>query len=177
MKTKIKQILISFISMLIINFAFSFSNFWDLGISSPYLGLLYVLGLIFGPYGALGAVFANTIIDLMNGYSISIIIPSEIFTFGISYLAYKLWYSGFKTNKITKPILDKYIKKDTIKTNIDMIIGKTGIVTEDITPLKCGRVKLQGKSFMAISDKEIKKDKKVEILKIEGVKVIVKEKE
>lgn len=77
----------------------------------------------------------------------------------------------------TKPILDKYIKKDTIKTNIDMIIGKTGIVTEDITPLKCGRVKLQGKSFMAISNKEIKKDKKVEILKIEGVKVIVKEKE
>ena len=77
----------------------------------------------------------------------------------------------------TKPILDKYIKKDTIKTNIDMIIGKTGIVTEDITPLKCGRVKLQGKSFMAISDKEIKKDKKVEVLKIEGVKVIVKEKE
>lgn len=106
MKTKIKQILISFISMLIINFAFSFSNFWDFGISSPHLGLLYVLGLIFGPYGALGAVFANTIIDLMNGYSISIIIPSEIFTFGISYLAYKLWYSGFKTNKITKPILD-----------------------------------------------------------------------
>ena len=77
----------------------------------------------------------------------------------------------------TKPILDKYIKKDTIKTNIDMIIGKSGIVTEDITPLKCGRVKLQGKSFMAISDKEIKKDKKVEVLKIEGVKVIVKEKE
>ena len=67
MKTKIKQILISFISMLIINFAFSFSNFWDFGISSPHLGLLYVLGLIFGPYGALGAVFANTIIDLMNG--------------------------------------------------------------------------------------------------------------
>ena len=74
MKTKIKQILISFISMLIINFAFSFSNFWDFGISSPHLGLLYVLGLIFGPYGALGAVFANTIIYLMNGYSISIIL-------------------------------------------------------------------------------------------------------
>ena len=77
----------------------------------------------------------------------------------------------------TKPLLDKYIKKSVSKTNIDMIIGKTGIVTEDIEPLKNGRVKISGKNWMAASDKEIKKDSKVEVLKIEGAKIIVKEKE
>lgn len=77
----------------------------------------------------------------------------------------------------TKPMIDKFIKKDISKTNIDMIIGKIGVVTQDITPLKNGRVKVDGKDWMAVSDKEIKKDAKVEVLKIEGAKIIVKEKE
>lgn len=77
----------------------------------------------------------------------------------------------------TKPILDKYIKKNISKTNIDMVIGKIGIVTEEITPLKNGRVKVNGKDWMAVSDKKIDKNSKVEVLKIEGVKIIVKEKE
>jgi len=92
--------------MIIVDYIFSFNLFWNFGLSNPYLGLVYILGLLFGPYGALGSVLANTLLDFFNGYPISIIIPSEIFTFGISYLAYKIWYSGYKTNKITKPILD-----------------------------------------------------------------------
>ncbi len=77
----------------------------------------------------------------------------------------------------TKPILDKYIKNNIMKTNIDMVIGKIGLVTQDITPLKNGRVSVLGKSFMASSDEEIKKGSNVEVLKIEGVKIIVKKKE
>ncbi|WP_407392679.1 PP2C family protein-serine/threonine phosphatase [Methanobrevibacter sp.] len=73
---------------------------------NPHVGLLFVLGLLFGPYGALGAVLANILLDFLNGFSPIEIIASAIFSFGVSYLAYKLWYSGFKAKEITKPKLD-----------------------------------------------------------------------
>ena len=77
----------------------------------------------------------------------------------------------------TKPIFDKYIKKNIVRTNFDVIIGKEGIVTKDIKKNENGRVKVDGKSWMATSKSEIKEGTEVEIIKIEGAKVIVKEKE
>ena len=91
--------------MIVFNMIFSSPFFWDMGIEAPHVGLLYVLGLLFGPYGALGAVIGNAIHDLANGFTPIEIIPSAIVSFGVSYLAYKLWYSGFKTDKVTKPNL------------------------------------------------------------------------
>ena len=69
----------------------------------------------------------------------------------------------------TKPLLDKFINKNVTKTNIDIIIGKIGIVT--------GRVKVSGKDWMAISNSHIDEGKKVRVLKIEGAKIIVREEE
>ncbi len=106
MKSKLKIIAISFISMIIVEVILSLEQFWITGIESPHVGLLFVLGLLFGPYGAFGAVLGNICLDLIYGYTPIAIIPSAIFTFGISYLAYKLWYSGFKADKVTKPRLD-----------------------------------------------------------------------
>ena len=106
MKTKLKQILVPFLSMIIINFILYSDFFLELGIESPYVGLLFVFGLLFGPYGALGAVLGNIVIDYIGGFTPLEILPSAIFSFGVSCLAYKLWYSGFKTDKITKPKLD-----------------------------------------------------------------------
>ncbi|WP_407413821.1 PP2C family protein-serine/threonine phosphatase [Methanobrevibacter sp.] len=106
MKSKLKKIAISFISMIALNILLSPDIFWDLGIETPHVGLLFVFGLIFGPYGALGATSANIILDLLNSYTPLEILPSEIVSFAVSCLAYKLWYSGFKTDKITKPRLD-----------------------------------------------------------------------
>ena len=76
---------------------------------------------------------------------------------------------------LTKPLLEKYLKIGKEKTNYDRIIGKIGIVTKDIKKHDGGRVKIDGKDWMAISDRTIKKDSEVEIMKIEGVKLIVKE--
>ncbi len=106
MKSKVKQIVVSFALMMLINVLLSQTFLWELGIESPHVGMLFVVGILFGPYGALGAVSANIILDLMNGFTPLQILPSAIFSFGVSYLAYKLWYSGFKTNKLTKPELD-----------------------------------------------------------------------
>lgn len=60
-------------------------------------------------------------------------------------------------------------------TNLDRVIGKIGIVTEEITKLEPGEVKVDGKRWSAISTKRIKIDSKVEILSIDGVKLNVKE--
>lgn len=76
----------------------------------------------------------------------------------------------------TKPLLEKYLKCNKEKTNLDRIIGQVGIVTKDIKKHENGRVKVDGKDWMAISDKEIKKGNEVEILKIEGAKIIVRKK-
>ena len=106
MKTKLKQFTISFIILVIVNLVMSNAIFFEMGIENSHVGLLYVLGLLFGPYGALGAVLGNVAVDLYNGYTIIEILPSAIISFGVSYFAYKIWYSGFRNNRITKPKLD-----------------------------------------------------------------------
>ena len=94
MKNKIKILFISFITIIIFHLTVDAIGLWELGLLSPHVGLLFVYGLLFGPYGALGAVMGNVIINLNQGYAPMEILPSAIFSFGISLLAYKLWYSG-----------------------------------------------------------------------------------
>lgn len=75
---------------------------------------------------------------------------------------------------ITRPIVKKYLSSKRVKINYDKVIGMIGIVTKDIKPLENGEVKVDGKYWTAKSDEEIKEGSKVEILSIEGVKLIVK---
>lgn len=76
---------------------------------------------------------------------------------------------------VTKPIKEK-ITKNTNPTNLDRVIGMTGIVTEDIEEDEVGEVKVDGKLWSAISEdnQQIKKGQKVEILEIKSTKLIVK---
>lgn len=106
MTSKLKKILIPFVIMIIVHYALTPDLFMDLGILAPHVGLYFVIGMLLGPYGALGAASANIILDLLDGFTLFEIIPSAIFSFGVSCLAYKLWYSGIKTDKVTKPALD-----------------------------------------------------------------------
>jgi len=75
----------------------------------------------------------------------------------------------------TKPYFLKKIKIHKESTNLDRVIGMIGIVTEDITKFNPGEVKVDGKRWTAISDKEIKKNTSVRVKKIDGVKIIVEE--
>ena len=118
MKSKLKNMAISFILMIVVYISFSSEIFFEYGISNPHVGLLYFLGLVFGPYGALGATLGNIVLDLMTGHDPIDILPSALITFGVSYLAYKLWYSGFKTEKITKPRLDNIYQLNLFLSNI-----------------------------------------------------------
>lgn len=75
----------------------------------------------------------------------------------------------------TRPILNNFVKSKKEKTNLDRIIGMTGIVTEEIKKNNDGEVKVDGKRWTAYADKKIKVDSTVEVLEIKGVKIKVKE--
>lgn len=76
----------------------------------------------------------------------------------------------------TKPLVKKFIKiNDTIPTNVKSIVGKTGIVVENITDgNNLGKVKVNGELWSAVSDTDIPKGTKIEVLKVNGVKLTVK---
>lgn len=79
---------------------------------------------------------------------------------------------------LTKPIINKYFDDGkTIATNAYSLIGKVGIVTTEINTLNStGQVKVNGEIWSAKANEDIKQGTEVEILKIDGVKLIVKPK-
>ena len=75
----------------------------------------------------------------------------------------------------TRPIITRLKNDEITPTNLDRVIGKIGLVTEEITKLEPGEVKVDGKRWSAVSKNQIQKDRKVEILSIDCVKLHVKE--
>lgn len=81
---------------------------------------------------------------------------------------------------VTRPLVKKYIKPKIIPTNADRVIGKTAIVTEEINSIEArGLVKVNGESWTAraLNDSVIEAGTLVEVVKISGVKLIVKKKD
>ena len=78
----------------------------------------------------------------------------------------------------TRPLVNKFIKvPKEIKTNAYSIIGKKGIVISDINNIDgSGQVKVEGEIWSAKSenDEDIAKDTEVEIVDIDGVKLVVR---
>lgn len=75
---------------------------------------------------------------------------------------------------ITRPILLKKFGHKNVKTNLDRVIGMEGLVTEDISKLKVGEVKVDGKRWSAISDQKITEGTRVIVERVEGVKLCVR---
>lgn len=108
MNSKLKKIIVPFILMLIFNLGFYYftpgENFGS-GLN-PHVGILFISGLLFGVYGAIGSVIGNLLCDIIRGYGVISSFLSAIISFGISYLAYKLWYEDFNNRlKVTQPKL------------------------------------------------------------------------
>lgn len=77
---------------------------------------------------------------------------------------------------LTKPLVKKFRANGKTATNADMIIGKYGIVTEEITDDKfAGKVKVAGQEWSAVTEdgSEIPKNSKILVKKISGVKLVV----
>lgn len=79
---------------------------------------------------------------------------------------------------LTRPFIKKVQRKHPERTNLDRVIGKVGIVTEDISKNQLGEVKVDGKRWTAISENLLEKGCEVDILAIDGVKLqVMKHKE
>ena len=78
----------------------------------------------------------------------------------------------------TRPWAMKYFNKDRVKTNVESLIGRQAIVTEDIDNLQAvGRATVGGQEWSARSsepDGKIETGAVVTIVSIDGVKLIVK---
>lgn len=79
---------------------------------------------------------------------------------------------------LTKPLVNRYFDDGkTLITNAYSLIGKVGIVTTSINALDAtGQVKVNGEVWSAKADEDIKQGTEVEVVKIDGVKLIVKPK-
>lgn len=110
---------------------------------------------------AIGALIAM----LVSFFTTNMIIQTSVFVISSTLLIFA-----------TKPFVKKFYKEETIKTNVFSIIGKIGIVTEEINSIHSkGQIKVDGEVWSATSNTEtiIPEGSEVEILEVKGVKVIV----
>ncbi|WP_028043162.1 NfeD family protein [Candidatus Stoquefichus massiliensis] len=77
---------------------------------------------------------------------------------------------------VSRPLAKKYLRGNTIKTNLDRIIGKHCLVTETITADNKGEVKVMGNLWAATSlnNEKIQAGEYAEVISIEGSHVVVK---
>ncbi len=79
---------------------------------------------------------------------------------------------------ITRPLVRKKINFKKQATNADAVVGSTAIVVEKIDNIEgVGQVKAGGQYWTARSEngRQIRKDAYVHVIRIEGVKLIVRE--
>lgn len=77
----------------------------------------------------------------------------------------------------TRPLVNRVMKFRKVDTNSGRLVGQTGVVVQEIRNLDAaGQVKIQGSVWSARSEngEVIPQNKKVSVLRIEGVKLIVK---
>ncbi len=73
----------------------------------------------------------------------------------------------------TRPLLMRLIKVRDTHSNTDALIGKLAVVTQPITPLEAGQVKVNGEIWSAVSEEELDAGEKVRIVAVTGVKLQV----
>ena len=110
--------------------------------------------------GALIAMVASFFVD-------NVVIQTAIFVVSSAILIFA-----------TRPFVKKFAKndKDDVKTNAYSIIGKTGVVMQNIDSLNStGLIKVDGEVWSASTDKDVSipKGAEVKVKEIKGVKAIV----
>lgn len=76
----------------------------------------------------------------------------------------------------TRPILKEYLPTQKKVRKLEKLIGRDGIVLEEIKKDAIGKVKIGGRKYDAISDKKISINTPIEVVNIDELKLIVKKK-
>ena len=136
-------------------------QFWLIIAGLFFVGEIFTLGFLIFWFG-IGALFAM----IVSFFTTNIIIQTTVFliTSTIFILA-------------TKPLVKKFVDVKKTNTNVFSIIGKKALVIKDIDPIhSSGQIKLNGEVWSAETENDeiIKEGSEVEVLKINGVKAILK---
>lgn len=137
-------------------------------------------------YFWLGVLIVSVIVEVLTAQLVSIWFAAGAFgaflaaIFGVT----ELWVQivifvalSALTLILTRPLVRKLTKQSIQPTNADMVLGKTGVVTETIDNISAvGEVKVGGAIWTArsVDDLIIEKGERVTVLEISGVKLIVK---
>ncbi len=127
-----------------------------------FLGIEMVTpGMFFFLCFSVGAIFAMTATLLGFYYVVSVIVFCVISVISIFFI---------------RPLLKRYMEKRKVESNVDSLIGMKTQVLEEISADKPGKVKLEGEIWSAVSkdDRKISKDENVEVVSVDGTKLIVK---
>ena len=126
-------------------------QFWLIVAGLFFVGEIFTLGFLIFWFG-IGALFAM----IVSFFTTNIIIQTTVFL-------------------ITS--VKKFVDVKNTNTNVFSIIGKKALVIKDIDPIhSSGQIKLNGEVWSAETENDeiIKEGSEVEVLKINGVKAIVK---
>lgn len=142
-------------------------SYWTIWIG---LGIIFVIieiftsGFVFSSFG-LGMIFAG-----LSAYVFPQSLIVQIIVFMLA--TFLIFITSKKWSK-------KFISESSAKTNVDALIGNSGIVTKTINANEKGYVKVGGEIWSAIAKNGIliQKETIVEVLEIEGNKLVVKIKE
>lgn len=97
--------------------------------------------------------------------------------FGINAQLIAFMLSALLTFAFVRPIAQKVLKVGYTKTNVDSLIGKTGVVHVAIEPYKAGQVKVNGQIWTSkaeLDDVMIPAGLEIVVIRVDGVKLIVR---
>lgn len=74
----------------------------------------------------------------------------------------------------TRPLIMKFVKSNETVSNVKALIGQHGVTITSIVPMQFGQVKVNGEIWTAVSEEELEENTRIEIMGIDGVKLLVK---
>ena len=137
---------------------------WQIWLSAS--GIFFILEIFTVGFLVFWLGVAALLAMLISFLTDSIILQTTVFVISSALLIFA-----------TRPLVDKITKKDTVPTNVYSIVGKRGIVIEDIDwATGKGQIKSEGEVWSAKTNEHINipKGTEVEIESIDGVKVFVR---
>lgn len=74
----------------------------------------------------------------------------------------------------TRPLVMKFVNSTDTVSNVKALIGQHGITLSSIVPMQFGQVKVNGEVWTAIAEEELEENTRIEVVGIDGVKLLVK---
>ncbi len=129
-------------------------------------GICFIIEIITVGFLVFWLAIASLLTMIISFFTDNIILQTSVFVVSSAILIFA-----------TKPFVKKFVdRKNAVKTNVYSIIGKIGIVTQDIDSIHfLGQIKVEGETWSAVglNDVNISQGTEVEVKEIKGVKAIV----